>query len=67
MFLSAIRLFILKCCFRLVAEGRVRLETKTTVRGYEPPRDPVVYVGAALILLALAASESPALMRAERI
>jgi hypothetical protein len=67
MFLSAFGCFILRRCFRLVAEGRGGPETGATVVAIGHARDPVAYMGAALILLALAANEPPALMHARRI
>ena len=62
--LSAVGCFVLRRRFRLVAEGRDGPETGTTVAGIGQARDPLAYVGAALILLALAANEQPELIRA---
>ena len=64
LFLSAVGCFVLRRCFRLVAEGRDGLETGATAVGIGQARDPLAYVGAALILLALAANEQPEMIRA---
>jgi hypothetical protein len=64
LFLSAVGCFVLRRCFRLIAEGRDGPETGATVVGMGQARDPLAYVGAALILLALAANEQPGLIRA---
>ena len=48
----------------MVAEGRDGTETGATVVGIGQARDPLAYVGAALILLALAANEQPEMIRA---
>jgi len=65
LFLSAVGCFVLRRCFRLVAEGRDGPETKVTACALGQVRDPLSYVGAALILLALAANEQPGLIRAD--
>jgi len=57
LFLSAVGCFVLRSCFCLVAEGRDGPETGATVAGIGQARDPLAYVGAALILLARAANE----------
>ena len=62
-FLSAIGYFILRRCFHLVAAGRDGLETNAFDGAYEQPQDPLAYLGAALILLALAANEQPGPIR----
>ena len=62
--LSAVGCFVLRRCFRMVAEGRDGTETGATVVGIGQARDPLAYVGAALILLALAANEQPEMIRA---
>jgi hypothetical protein len=63
LFLSAIGCLVLRRCFRLVAEGGDGPETKATACAIGQARDPLAYVGAALILLALAANEQPGLIR----
>jgi hypothetical protein len=63
LFLSAIGCFVLRRCFRMVAEGRDSPQTGATAGGICQARDPLAYVGAALILLALAANEQPGLIR----
>jgi len=62
LFLSAIGCFVLRHCFRLIAEGKDGPETPETIVAIGQARDPLAYVGAALILLALAANEQPALI-----
>ena len=64
LFLSAVGCFVLRRCFRLVAVGRDGQETGATAVGIGQARDPLAYVGAALILLALAANEQPGMIRA---
>jgi hypothetical protein len=64
LFLSAVECFVLRRCFRLVAEERDGQETGATAVGIGQARDPLAYVGAALILLALAANEQPGMIRA---
>jgi len=65
MILSAIGCFMLSHCFRLIAAEREGMET--TIPGIiGHAGDPLVYVGAALILLAVAAKESPELIGAGR-
>ena len=64
LFLSAVGCFVLRRCFRLVAEERDGQETGATAVGIGQARDPLAYVGAALILLALAANEQPGMIRA---
>jgi hypothetical protein len=64
LFLSAVGCFVLNRCLRLVAEGGDGPETKATAYAIGQARDPFAYVGAALILLALAANEQPGLIRA---
>ncbi len=63
LFLSAVGCFVLRRCFRLVVEGGVGQRTKPNVCAICQARDPLVYVGAALILLALAANDQPGLIR----
>jgi hypothetical protein len=63
LFLSAVACFVLRRCFRMVAEGSDGPETRATPVGIGQARDPLAYVGAALILLALAANEQPGLIR----
>ena len=63
MFLSAIGCFVLRRCFRLIAAERDGMTTKASAVAYEEVHDPLVYVGAALILLAVAANEPSAPMR----
>jgi hypothetical protein len=64
LFLSAVGCFVLRRCFRLVAVGRDGQEIGATAVGIGQARDPLAYVGAALILLALAANEQPEMIRA---
>ena len=64
LFLSAVGCFVLRRCFRLVAEGGNGPETKATICPVGQARDPLAYVGAALILLALAGNEQPGLIHA---
>jgi hypothetical protein len=64
LFLSAVGCFVLRRCFRLVAVGRDGQETGVTAVGIGQARDPLAYVGAALILLAIAANEQPEMIRA---
>jgi hypothetical protein len=64
LFLSTVGCFVLRRCFRLVAEGRDGPETGATGVAIGQARDPLAYAGAALILLALAANEQPGLIRA---
>jgi hypothetical protein len=47
----------------MVAEGKDSPQTGATAGGICQARDPLAYVGAALILLALAANEQPGLIR----
>jgi hypothetical protein len=63
LFLSAVGCFVLRRCFRLVAEGKDGPETESSVVAIGQARDPLAYVGAALILLALSANEQPGLIR----
>ena len=63
LFLSAVGCFVLRRCFRLVAEGGDGSEAKATEVSIGQARDPLAYVGAALILLAVAANEPPGLIR----
>jgi hypothetical protein len=65
-FLSALRCFVLRHCFRLVAKGRDGSETNASVRTPGTACNPVAGMGPALILLAFAATDPPALMRALR-
>jgi hypothetical protein len=60
--LSAVGCFILRRCFRLVADGGDGSETKATLCAFGQARDPLAYMGAALILLALAANDQPGLI-----
>ncbi len=62
--LSAVGCFVLRRCFCLVAEGRDVPETGATAAGIGQARDPLAYMGTALILLALAANDQPELIRA---
>lgn len=62
--LSAFGCFVLMRCFRLVAEGIYGHETVKTVVATGQARDPIAYVGAALILMALAASDQLGMMHA---
>jgi hypothetical protein len=64
LFLSAVGCLVLRRCFRLVAEAGDGPETKATACAIGQARDPLVYVGAALILLALSSNEQPGLIRA---
>ena len=64
LFLSVVGCFVLRRCFRLVAEGGNGSETKATICAFGQARDPLAYVGAPLILLAFAANEQPGLIRA---
>jgi len=64
LFLSAVGCFVLKYCFRLVAEGRDGAGTNGMTCANGQAHDPLAYVGAALILVALAANEQPRLIRA---
>ena len=64
LFLSAVGCFVLRHCFRLVAEGGNGPGTKATECTIGQAHDPLAYVGASLILLALAANEQPGLIRA---
>jgi hypothetical protein len=59
LFLSAVGCFVLRRCFQLVAERGNNSETKASEFSIGQPRDPLAYVGAALILLAIAANEQP--------
>jgi hypothetical protein len=64
LFLSAVGCFVLRRCFSLVAERGDGLAMKATGCALGQTRDPLAYVGAALILLVLAANEQPELIRA---
>ena len=64
LFLSVIGCFVLRRCFRLVAEGADGSEVKATTCAIGQARNPLAYVGAALTLLALAANERPEVIRA---
>jgi hypothetical protein len=64
LFLSLVGCFVLRGCFRLVAEGREGPETMATACSIGQARDPLAYLDAALILLALGATEQPGLIRA---
>jgi hypothetical protein len=66
-FLSAFGCFVLRRCFRLVAGGRDDPGTNALICTVDKARDPLAVMGAALILLAFAANEQPALMRARHI
>ena len=59
MLLSAAGCFVLRGCFRLVAEGGDSRETKAIACSIGQARDRLAHVGAALILLAIAANEQP--------
>ena len=64
LFLSAVGCFVLRRCFQLVAERGNNSETKASEFSIGQARDPLAYVGAALILLAIAANEQPGLVPA---
>ena len=64
LFLSAVGCFVLRYCFQLVADRGEGAETNTIAHAIGQARDPLVYVGAAFILLALATKEQPGLIRA---
>jgi hypothetical protein len=66
LFLSAVGCFVLRRCFRLVAEGREWPEPKVSVRTKEEACYPAAGMGAALILLASAASDEPVAVRTHR-
>ena len=63
LFLSAVGCFVLRYCFRLVAEGGDGPGTYGITWAVGQARDPLAYAGAALILLALATNEQPGLIR----
>ena len=63
LFLSAVGRFVLRYCFRLVAEGGDGPGTNGITWAVGQARDPLAYAGAALILLALATNEQPGLIR----
>jgi hypothetical protein len=63
LFLSAVGCFVLRYCFRLVAEGGDGPRTNGLTWAVGQARDPLAYAGAALILLALATNEQPGLIR----
>jgi hypothetical protein len=63
LFLSAVGCFVLRYCFRLVAEGGDGPRTNGITWAVGQARDPLAYAGAALILLALATNEQPGLIR----
>jgi hypothetical protein len=63
LFLSAVGCFVLRYCFRLVAEGGDGPGTNGITWAVGQARDPLAYAGAALILLALATNEQPGLIR----
>ncbi len=63
LFLSAVGCFVLRYCFRLVAEGGDGPRTNGITWAVGQARDPLAYAGAALILLALATNEQPGLSR----
>ena len=62
LFLSAVGCFVLRRCFRLVAEAGEDPERKGPFVAVGYARDPLAYVGAALILMALVANEEPGLI-----
>jgi len=62
--LSTVGCFVLRYCFRLVADGGEGAETNRIAHAIGQARDPFAYVGAAFILLALATKEQPGLIRA---
>ena len=66
-FLSAFGCFVLRRCFRLSAVRNDGPETNASICTVDKARDPLAVMGAALILLAFAANEQPALMRARHI
>jgi hypothetical protein len=63
LFLSAVGCFVLRYCFRLVAEGGDGPGTNGITWAVGQARDPLAHAGAALILLALATNEQPGLIR----
>jgi hypothetical protein len=63
LFLSAVGCFVLRLCFRFVAEGGDGPETKATACSMGQAHDLLAYMGAGLILLALAANKQPGLIR----
>ena len=64
MLLSAAGCFVLRGCFRLIADGGDSQETRPIVSSIDQARDPLAYVAAALILLAPATNEQSGLIRA---
>ena len=64
LFLSAVGCFVLRGCFRVVADERGGTDARANPGAIGQARDPLAYVGAALILLALAANEQPRRMSA---
>ncbi len=63
LFLSAVGCFVLRYCFRFVAEGGDGPGTNGMTCAIGQARDPLAYVGAALILLALATKQQAGLIR----
>lgn len=63
LFLSAVGCFVLRYCFRLVGDGAVGPGTNGMTCAIGQARDPLAYVGAALILLALATKQQAGLIR----
>jgi hypothetical protein len=66
LFFSAVGCFVLRRCFSLVTEERVWPEPKVSVRTKEEACYPAAGMGAALILLASAASDEPVAARTHR-
>jgi hypothetical protein len=62
LFLSVVGCFVLRYCFRFVAERGDGLEAKAIACAIGQVRDPLAYLGSALILLTLAANEQPRLI-----
>jgi hypothetical protein len=66
LFFSAVECFVLRRCFRVVAKGKDGSETNASVHTRGTACNPVAGMGPALILLAFAATDPPALMCAPR-
>ena len=63
LFLSAVGCFVLRYCFRLVAEGGDGPGTNGMTCAIGQARDPLAYMGVVFILLALARKQQPELIR----